>query len=76
MVSEIPLAPGDGIVFDTGHDTDNEQGGRIYERRGDRLYFQHGKIDFSKLRRGHRIWKTDDPQLNRELRKSLSLIHI
>jgi putative protease len=70
-----PVRPGDGVVIDTGADTDREQGGRVYEvtaRPGGtvRLAFEHGKIDFARVQAGHRIWKTDDPQLNRELRKS------
>jgi putative protease len=70
-----PVRPGDGVVIDTGADTDREQGGRVYEataRPGGivRLAFEHGKIDFARVQPGHRIWKTDDPQLNRELRKS------
>lgn len=68
--TETPVKPGDGLVFDTGGDTNDEQGGRVYEIRGQKFYFQHGKIDFSKLRVGDRIWKTDDPALDRELRKS------
>jgi putative protease len=70
-----PVRPGDGLVIDTGADTDREQGGRVYvapARPGGivRLAFEHGKIDFARVKAGHRIWKTDDPQLNRELRKS------
>ena len=70
-----PVRPGDGVVIDQGADTDNEQGGRVYEvvpqRDGTvRLAFEHGKINFAKVRVGDRIWKTDDPKLNRELRKS------
>ena len=64
------LRAGDGIVFDTGGDTDHEQGGRVYELRGTRLFFEYDKIDHGKLRPGVRVWKTDDPRLNRELRKT------
>ena len=76
-LGNAPVRPGDGIVIDQGADTDNEQGGRVYEvspqRDGIiRLAFEHGKIDFGKVRVGDRIWKTDDPHLNRELRKSWS----
>ena len=74
---EVPLKPGDGIVIDRGGDTDREQGGRIYEvlplRDGAvRLAFEYGKLDFEVIKLGHLLWKTDDPQLNRELRKSWS----
>lgn len=71
----VPLRPGDGIVIDRGEDTDREQGGRIYEvhpvRDGVvRLAFEYGKLDFNVIKLGHLLWKTDDPQLNKELRKS------
>jgi len=66
------LKPGDGIVFDEGRDTDQEQGGRIYEIRGDRHYFRHGHLDMRKLRVGDRIWKTDDPELGKRLRNSFA----
>ena len=72
---ETPVRPGDGVVIDTGADTDREQGGRVYEATvlpgGKlRLAFERGKINFARVKAGHRIWKTDDPQLNRELHKS------
>ncbi len=67
---ETPLAPGDGVVFDTGGDTNQEQGGRLYQIKGDKIFFEHHKIDFSRLKEGDRIWKTDDPRLEKELQKS------
>ncbi len=74
--AEGPVQPGDGVVIDAGKDTDREQGGRVYQatpRNGVmRLGFEHGKIDFGAVKEGNRIWKTDDPQLNRELKKSWS----
>lgn len=75
--AEGPIKPGDGVVIDAGKDTDREQGGRIYQatpRPGGivRLGFEYGKINFTAVAVGNRIWKTDDPQLNRELRKSWS----
>jgi putative protease len=69
---ETPLKPGDGVVFDTGGDTDTEQGGRIFEIKGKRLLFQHSHIDFSLLKPGDRVWKTDDPELNKQLRQSFT----
>ena len=69
---EAQLKPGDGVVFDTGDDTEHEQGGRIYEFRCGRLYFQNGRIDFQRLRAGHRLWKTDDPALNKRLRQTFA----
>ena len=62
-----------------------EQGGRVYEvfERGRllaevaesgrvELAFAHGSIDFGRLKIGQKIWKTDDPQLNSQLRKSFA----
>ena len=69
---EVPLAAGDGVVFDTGEDTNAEQGGRIYERQGNRWFFQHEHLDFQRLRPGVRVWKTDDPALDRSLRQSFT----
>ncbi|MFZ9964124.1 MAG: DUF3656 domain-containing U32 family peptidase [Terrimicrobiaceae bacterium] len=68
----VDLKPGDGVVFDTGGDTEREQGGRIFEVRGRRVFFEHGKIDFRQIPLGARIWKTSDPALDRELRASFS----
>ncbi len=70
ITSEIPLKPGDGVVFDTGGDTNAEQGGRIYEVRGKQLFFQRGLIQFGRLKAGDRLWKTDDPALNKRLQQS------
>ncbi len=61
---------GDGIVFDTGGNTEREQGGRVYEVSGRRIRLARGKVDFAKLKPGHRVWKTDDPALNAALRSS------
>ncbi len=69
---EIPLKPGDGVVFDTGGDTNAEQGGRIFGIKGGRCFFQHGHIDFARLKPGDRVWKTDDPELNKRLRQSFA----
>jgi len=73
---QAPLKPGDGVVFETGLNPDDEQGGRIYEIRGERLYFQRGKIDFRQLRPGHRVWKNSDPSLERDMRKSFEHLSI
>ncbi|NBV84995.1 MAG: U32 family peptidase [Verrucomicrobia bacterium] len=70
--SLVPLQPGDGVVFDTGGDTNVEQGGRIYEVRGRRLFFQRGHLQFERLKAGDRLWKTDDPALNKRLQQSFA----
>ncbi len=71
-----PVKNGDGIVFDTGGDTEREQGGRVYEVAGRRLRFGRGKVDFAKLKPGHRVWKTDDPALNASLRATYQREHL
>jgi len=70
VTSQTPLAAGDGVVFDNGGDTEHEQGGRIWQVQGESLYFEHGHIDFGKLKPGDRVWKTSDPQLHRELKRT------
>jgi putative protease len=67
-----PVKPGDGLVFDQGGDTDREQGGRVFRVEGRRIYFGRGMVDFRRLQPGDRVWKTDDPHLNAELRKSFT----
>ena len=68
----VELKAGDGVVFDTGGDTEHEQGGRIFEVRGRKVFFGRGKIDFVLLPVGARVWKTSDPALERELRASFA----
>src|SRR5262249_45362074 len=77
------LKRGDGIVFDCGKPDEPEQGGRVYEihRSGEsvpgpveagtvQLGFGHGDVDLNKVQPGNRVWKTDDPELTRRLRRS------
>jgi putative protease len=68
----VPLKPGDGVVFDTGGDTEREQGGRIFKVVGHQLFFEHGKIRFAEIPAGTRVWKTSDPALDRDLRASFT----
>lgn len=78
---EAPLKPGDGIVFDAGNPEVKEEGGRVYQvqpRSADSrtstaeavLRFGRGDIDFSRVRPGNLVWKTNDPELDRRLRQS------
>ena len=72
---EGPLKPGDGVGFDAGRPDLPEEGGRIYGVRPLRdgfveLTFGAGAVDFTRVQAGHRLWKTDDPELNRDLRKT------
>ncbi len=66
----LPVKPGDGVVFDSGGDTNAEQGGRIWEVQGRKLFFERGRIDFRQVHAGDRIWKTDDPELSNQLAQS------
>ena len=68
----VPVKPGDGIVFDTGGDTDREQGGRVYEVRGCRLSLEYGRLDARAIPPGTRVWKTSDPALEHELKASFA----
>ncbi len=76
---------GDGVVFEGDRITNSEQGGRVYEvfQHGRsleepatagsvELAFRHGAIDTARLWIGQKAWKTDDPELNRRLRKTFS----
>lgn len=74
-----PLKAGDGVVFDAGHPEEKEQGGRAYEILAPKsegqsveLRFGRGDIDFSRVHVGDKIWKTNDPGLNRRLRQSFA----
>jgi putative protease len=77
---EGPLKRGDGVVFDAGRPEDDEEGGRVYEisnlqsqisnSRHALLRFGHGDLDFNRIHAGDKLWKTDDPELNRRLRQS------
>ncbi|MEO0414372.1 MAG: DUF3656 domain-containing protein, partial [Verrucomicrobiota bacterium] len=65
-----PVKNGEGLVVDTGGDTNREQGGRIFRVDGNRIYFQRGKVNMHFVSEGDRLWKTDDPALSKRLKKS------
>jgi len=70
-LDRTPLAkPGDGIVFDTGGDTNQETGGYLDSVRGSRIFLAPEKIDASGVRAGHHVWKTSDPVLIKSLRET------
>ncbi|HEX4143429.1 MAG TPA: DUF3656 domain-containing protein [Pirellulales bacterium] len=82
------LAPGDGVVFEGDRARGEEQGGRVYEifRHGvpqtERtsggtvaIAFGRGAIDGSRLSVGQQLWKTDEPQLTKQLRASFTGKH-
>jgi putative protease len=75
-----PAKPGDGIVFDAGRPDEKEEGGRIYEIQEPRfkipgeklteLRFGYGDVDFLRIHVGDKLWKTNDPELDKRLRQS------
>ena len=73
---QAPVKPGDGVVFDCGHPETKEEGGRIYavEYRGEDaiLSFGRGSLNLRRIHVGDKIWKTSDPELDKQLRQSFS----
>ncbi|GIP41025.1 peptidase U32 [Paenibacillus sp. J31TS4] len=80
---EAPLKRGDGIVFDAGDPTKKEEGGRVYDvrRKGVKLEGEaagglieivpgRNDVDLRKVHVGDRIWKTNDPHLDKRLRQT------
>ncbi len=77
-----PVKLGDGIVFDAGRPDEKEEGGRIYEIQEPRfkipgetlteLRFGYGDVDFLRVRVGDKLWKTNDPELDKRLRQSFA----
>jgi putative protease len=74
-----PIKAGDGVVFDAGRPAEPEEGGRVFERHGPAgtgpnieiaLTFLRDAVDFGRIQPGHRVWKTSDPELDRELRQT------
>jgi len=80
---EAPLKRGDGIVFDAGDPTKKEEGGRVYDLRRKGLKLEgeaegglieivpgRNDVDLARLHVGDRIWKTNDPHLDKRLRQT------
>ncbi len=69
-----PLKPGDGVVFDAGKPDEDEEGGRVYQvtPRGTETWlgFGHGDVNFRRVHVGDKLWKTNDPELDKRLRQS------
>ena len=70
--TRISVKPGDGLVFANGRDTEQEEGGRVYENAGSRFFFGNERVRFDRIAIGDRVWKTDDPSLNKTLRRTFS----
>ncbi|MBE9225148.1 DUF3656 domain-containing protein [Phormidium sp. LEGE 05292] len=73
---QAPIKPGDGVVFDSGHPETKEEGGRIYavETKGKETILTFGKrdINFRRVQVGDKLWKTSDPELDKQLRQSFN----
>jgi len=80
---EAPVKRGDGIVFDAGDPTKKEEGGRIYDlrRKGNKLEGEaegglieiipgRNDVNLNRLHVGDRVWKTNDPHLDKRLRQT------
>jgi putative protease len=78
---EAPLKRGDGIVFDAGDPTKQEEGGRVYDlkQRGSKvegelpgglaeIVMGRNDVELHRIHPGDRIWRTSDPALDRKLR--------
>ncbi|MGQ9869353.1 DUF3656 domain-containing U32 family peptidase [Leptodesmis sp.] len=75
-IQNFPIKPGDGVVFDSGHPEAEEEGGRVYsvEWQGNTaiLTFGRGSLNLRRIQVGDRIWKTNDPELDRQLRQTFT----
>ncbi|MEH2131341.1 MAG: DUF3656 domain-containing protein [Nostoc sp.] len=73
---EAPVKPGDGIVFDCGHPEAKEEGGRVYavvsKGKETMLTFGRNDLNLRRVHLGDRIWKTNDPELDKQLRQSFA----
>lgn len=73
LEAEVPVKLGDGVVIDSGN-PDSEQGGRLYaiERKGKEIFVSFGRrdVDMARVRVGDRLWKTSDPELDKEIRQT------
>ncbi len=67
----LSLEKGDGFVFDAGEDRNEEQGGMIWKVEGRRIYFdRRAGIDWKRVKVGQGLWKTSDPSLEKEVKRS------
>ncbi|HEY9642055.1 MAG TPA: DUF3656 domain-containing protein [Coleofasciculaceae cyanobacterium] len=73
---QAPVKPGDGVVFDGGHPEVREEGGRVYtiEQWGKNAILTFGRhdLDWRQIQVGNKLWKTSDPELDRQLRQSFA----
>ncbi len=62
------------MVFDAGTPDQDEEGGRVYQvtPRGAETWlgFGQGDVNFRRIKVGDKLWKTNDPELDKRLRQS------
>ena len=69
--NKVSLNPGDGFVFDAGEDRNDEQGGMVWKVEGKKLFFdRRSGINWKRVHAGQGLWKTSDPGLEKEVKKS------
>ncbi|GAB4365527.1 MAG: DUF3656 domain-containing protein [Elainellaceae cyanobacterium] len=75
-IASAAVKPGDGVVFDSGHPEAPEEGGRVYtvKQNGKEAVLTFGRNDLNlrRIKVGDRVWKTSDPELDRQLRQSFA----
>lgn len=77
--AEAPIKPGDGLVFDAANwrsPEEPEEGGRVYHVYPTHdglleLEFGYDALDLRRIRVGDLLWRTHDPELERQLRPLL-----
>ena len=73
---QAPVKAGDGVVFENLKNLESELGGRVYRVEGQRLFFSSQHVKLSGALVGTTVWKTDDPQLNRDLKQTYQKVSI
>jgi U32 family peptidase len=80
---DYTVQAGDGVVFDGDRANNDEQGGRVFQVFQNRLAvseaidcgmvdltFDRSNVELSRLYVGQQVWKTDDPRLTQQLRRT------
>jgi putative protease len=87
LVDLVPLKVGDGVVFDAGQPDKPEEGGRIHtldpvkpldspqKSKEFWLGFGKGSLRINRIHPGDRVWKTSDPELEKQIRKTYTAPH-
>ena len=73
--AEAPIKAGDGVVFDDGRPGEREEGGYVHSVDPapgglSTLRFGRENVDWSRVAPGQIIWKTSDPELDRQLEQT------